>query len=144
MSKLAPEHYRKTLSGFEPVSKAAQEWHAKTKLGATVQLVGRRPRSPGHHRKFFALLSLLVDNTDQFASVEDALIAVKAVLGRGRWQKVHPKATREVFIPESIDFASMSQDEFQPFYDAALAAIIRWWLPVAANDLRDAVEAFAA
>lgn len=144
MARIDPLHFRKTLSGFEPVSKAAREFHAKTKPGATVQLVGRRPRNPGHHRKFFALLGVLVDNTEQFASVDDALIAVKATLGHGRWVKAHPKAEREIFIPNSIDFAAMSQDDFEPFYEAAIAAIIRWWLPVAANDLREAVEAFAA
>lgn len=144
MAKLAPSHFRKTLSGFEPVSAEARDFHAKTKLGQVVQLTGRRPRNAGHHRKFFALLGVLVDNTEQFASVEDALIAVKAALGHGRWVKAHPRAEREIFIPDSIDFASMSQDDFEPFYEAAIAAIIRWWLPVAANDLREAVEQFAA
>lgn len=144
MSRLEPLHYRKTLAGFEPVSNAARDFHAKTKLGQTVQLTGRRPRNPGHHRKFFALLGVLVDNTEIFANVDDALIAIKAALGRGRWVKVHPKAEREIFIPDSIDFASMSQDDFEPFYEAAVAAIVRWWLPVASNDLREAVEGFAA
>ncbi|TZG25625.1 DUF1367 family protein [Sphingomonas montanisoli] len=144
MASLAPYHFRKTLSGFEPVSAAARDFHAKTKLGQTVQLTGRRPRNPGHHRKFFALLGILVDNTDQFASTEDALIAVKAATGHGVWKKLHPKADREIFIPHSIDFASMPQDEFEAFYNLAFAAIIRWWLPVAANDLREAVESFAA
>ena len=144
MSRLEPIHFRKTLSGFEPVSAAARDFHAKTKLGQVVQLTGRRPRNPGHHRKFFALLGVLVDNTEIFSNVDDALIAVKAALGHGRWVKAHPRAEREIFIPDSIDFAALSQDDFEPFYDAAVAAIIRWWLPVAANDLREAVEGFAA
>lgn len=144
MAKLEPLHYRKTLAGFEPVSQAARDFHAKTKLGQTVQFTGRRPRNPGHHRKFFALLGILVDNTEIFTSVDDALIAVKATLGHGRWVKAHPKAEREIFIPDSIDFAAMGQDEFEPFYEAAIAAIIRWWLPVATNDLREAVSSFAA
>lgn len=140
----APEHYRKSLSGFEPVSKSAREFHAKTKFGQTVQLVGRRPRNAGHHRKFFALLGILVDNTEVFASVEDALIAVKAVLGHGRWTKLHPKSDREFFIPESIDFAAMGQDQFDEFYALAVAAIQRWWLPVSNEDLAHAIEEFAA
>lgn len=142
--KSAPLHYRKTLAGFVPVSNAAREFHAKSKIGQTVELKGRRPRNPQHHRKLFALLSLLADNREEFASAEDALIGLKAVLGYGSWKMLHPKAERAVFIPDSIAFENMAQDEFEKFYDAALAAIRRWWLPVADNDLRAAVEEFAA
>lgn len=144
MTRLAPEHYRKTLTGFEPISEAAREFHAKTKLDRTVELKGRRPRNPRHHAKLFALLSLLADNCDDFADAEDALVGVKAVLGRGTWKKLHPKAERKIFRPESIAFDAMGQDEFEEFYSAAVAAIRRWWLPVEENELRAAVEGFAA
>ena len=140
----APNHVRKTLSGWEPVSQAAREFHAKTKLGQVVEMKSRRPRNPGHHRKLFALLSLLVDNTEEFETTKDALIGLKAVLGHGVWKKLHKRAEREVFIPDSIAYENLPQDEFEVFYDAAIAAIRRWWLPVADNDLREAVEAFAA
>ncbi len=139
-----PLHYQKTVAGFVPVSAAAREFHAKTKLSATVDLKGRRPRNPGHHRKLFALLGLLVDNREEFANTKDALLGLKAVLGHGSWKKLHPKAEREAFVPDSIDYATMDQAEFEVFYDAAVAAVRRWWLPVADNDLREAVEAFAA
>jgi hypothetical protein len=142
--KSAPHHYRKTLTGFEPVSNAARQFHASTKLGKIADLRGRRPRNPGHHRKLFALLSLLVDNTECFASTEDALLGLKAVLGHGQWKKLHPRAEREVFVPDSIAYENMSQDEFDVFYDAALAAVRRWWLPVNDNELRLAIEEFAA
>lgn len=141
---IAPTHYRKTLAGFEPYSAAAKEWHAKTKLGQIVELKGRRPRNPRHHAKFFALLSILVENTERFASTEHALMAVKATIGHGVWDKPHPNATREIFIPLSIAFDAMSQDEFEPFYDKALDAVIKYWLPVDKAALREAVEGFTA
>jgi hypothetical protein len=139
-----PFHFIKTAAGFIPKSQAAREFHAKTKLGATVELKGRRPRNPGHHRKLFALLSLLADNREEFSSTEDALLGLKAVLGYGTWKKLHPKAEREVFVPDSIAFENMPQDEFNEFYEAAVAAVIRWWLPVNDNELREAIEEFAA
>jgi hypothetical protein len=141
--RAAPNHVRKTLSGWEPVSAAAREFHAKTKLGQVVDVRSRRPRNPGHHRKLFALLALVVDNTELFANTDDALVGLKAVMGRGRWERIKG-TTKDMFYPESIAFDAMSQDDFEPFYDAALAAVQRWWLPVADNDLREAVEAFAA
>lgn len=142
--RLAPCHYRKTLSGFEPVSEAAREWHSKTKLGQTVEMKGRRPRNPLHHRKFFALLGILVDNTEAFASTDHALMAIKAATGHGGWSKPHPKATREMFYPDSIAFDAMGQDEFNDFYEKAIDAVIKYWLPVDREELRKAVEEFTA
>lgn len=142
--KTAPHHFQKTVAGFVPVSNAARAFHAKTKLGQTVDLRGRRPRNPGHHRKLFALLGLLADNREEFASTDDALLGLKAVLGHGTWKKLHPKAEREVFVPDSIAYENMSQDEFETFYELAIAAVKRWWLPVNDDELREAIEAFAA
>lgn len=142
-ARIAPNHCRKTLSGWEPVSTVAREFHAKTKLGQTVILTGRRPRNPGHHRKLFALLGLVLDNTELFANADDALIGLKAIMGRGRWERIKG-TTKDIFYAESIAFDAMGQDEFNGFYDAAVAAVRRFWLPVAADDLREAIEAFAA
>jgi len=144
MTRLAPTHYRKTLAGFEPVSAAAREFHAKTKLGQIIELKGRRPRNPRHHAKFFALLSILVENAENFANVDHALLAVKAATDHGTWDKPHPRASKEIFYADSIAFDAMSQDEFEPFYDKALDAVIKYWLPVEKTALREAVEAFAA
>lgn len=139
----APLHFVKTASGFVPKSQAARDFHAKTRLGQTIELRGRRPRNPAHHRKLFALLGLIVDNTDYFANTDDALIALKAAIGRGRWVKL-AGATREIFYPDSIAFDAMSQDEFEPFYETAVATVRRFWLPVNDDELREAVEEFAA
>lgn len=138
-----PSHFVKTAAGFVPKSNAARDFHTRTKLGQTVELKGRRPRNPAHHRKLFALLNILVDNTDHFANTEDALLAVKAATGLGRWMKVEG-ATRELFYPDSIAFDAMPQGEFAEFYEKAVAAVIRWWLPVSDAEIREAVEAFAA
>lgn len=140
---IAPQHYIKTLTGFQPVSEAARQFHARTKMGKPIELKGRRPRNPQHHAKFFALLGIVADNCEQFAGPEDVLVAVKAALGRGRWLELQG-ASRPIFMPDSISFSSMGQDEFEAFYDSAVAAIKRFWLPVNDDELREAVEAFAA
>lgn len=140
---IAPLHFQKTLSGFIPVSAAARDFHAKCKMGKAIELKGRRPRNPAHHRKLFALLSIVADNVEGFTSADDVLIAVKAATGHGRWVLL-PGATKEVFIPESISFSGMAQDEFETFYEAAVAAVKRWWLPVTDAELREAIEEFSA
>lgn len=144
MAKFAPHHYVKTASGFVPKSAAAREFHAKTKLGQTAELKGRRPRNPAHHRKLFALLGILADNREEFTTTEDALLGLKAVLGHGEWKLLHPKAEREVFVPNSIAYENMDQSEFEAFYELAIAAVRRWWLPVEDAELREAIEEFSA
>ena len=138
-----PLHYTKTASGFVPKSQAARDFHAKSKLGQTVELKSRRPRNPRHSAKLFALLSLVVDNTELFANTDDALVGLKAVMGHGRWERIKG-TSKDLFYPSSIAFDAMGQDDFATFYDAAVAAVIRWWLPVAANDIHEAVREFAA
>jgi hypothetical protein len=143
MAKSAPYHCAKTLQGWQPVSAAAREFWAKTKLGQVVEIKARRPRNPGHHRKMFAMLGLVVDNTELFANTDDALTGLKAIMGHGRWDRIKG-TSKDIFYPDSIAFDAMSQAEFEPFYEEALAAVRRWWLPVDDADLRAAIEEFAA
>lgn len=145
MARIAPHHVRKTVQGWQPVSAAARDFHAKTKLGQIADMRAKRPRNPQHHRKLFALLSLVVDNTDLFPNTDDALIGLKAITGHGRWAEVRAgERSRDVFYPDSIAFENMAQDEFDAFYDQALASVRRWWLPVGDDELREAIEGFAA
>lgn len=143
MTTTAPHHCVKTLSGWQPVSNAAREFHAKTKPGQIVEMIGRRPRHPAHHRKYFAMLGVVADNCEQFAGPDDVLLAVKAALGHGRWLEI-PGASRPLFAPDSINFSAMDQDSFEAFYDASIAAVRRWWMPAGDSEFREAVEAFAA
>lgn len=139
----APHHVRKTLQGWQPASKAAHDFWAKTKLGQVAEMKARRPRNPKHHAKLFALLGLVVDNTELFANTDDALVGLKAVMGFGRWERIQG-TSKDIFYPESIAFDAMGQEEFSAFYDQAIAAVRRWWLPVAESDLREAIDQFEA
>lgn len=143
MHKSAPHHVIKTVTGWQPKSEAARQFHAKTKLGQTVEMRAKRPRNPQHHRKLFALLGIVAENCEQFTGPDDVLVAVKAATGHGRWLELQG-ASRPIFMPDSINFASMDQTEFESFYDLAVAAVQRWWLPVNDDELREAVNGFAA
>ena len=126
--------FRRTLEGFSPADTEAGEWHHKTKLGALVELKGNRPRNPQHHRKFFALLNIVVDNSDYYDTVEQFRFVFMATLQRGHWIE-DPHATRAMFIPESISFKSMSQDDFDRLFNDAMNAILKHFLPVDRDDL---------
>ncbi len=130
--------FRRTLEGFSPADNEAGEWHHKTKLGALVELKGNRPRNPQHHRKFFALMNIVVDNSDDFDTVEQFRFVLMATLQRGKWIEVK-NASRAMFIPDSISFKSMKQEEFDKFYNDASNAILKHFLPVDRQDLQDMI-----
>lgn len=108
-----------------PACKDAEEWLAKTKLRQGVLIDPRRPRNINHHRKLFALLNLAVDNWpgDEPMTVEALLGAIK--ISAGHCVPVKTKTGEIWKIPKSIAFESMSQDEFEPFYDHAVLVISR-------------------
>ncbi|MBL4751995.1 MAG: DUF1367 family protein [Flavobacteriales bacterium] len=126
--------FRRTLEGFSPADTEAGDWHHKTKLGALVELKGNRPRNPQHHRKFFALMNIVVDNSDDYDTVEQFRFVLMATLQRGKWIEV-PHATRAMFIPESISFKSMKQEDFDTLYNAAINAILKYFIPMDRDDL---------
>tara|TARA_R110000824_G_scaffold61802_2_gene163997 strand:+ start:459 stop:956 length:498 start_codon:yes stop_codon:yes gene_type:complete len=123
----------------------AVEWLKKTKLDQGVLIDPRRPRNIQHHRKLFALLNLAVDNwptettTDALLSVikiqtghTEAVMVRASMLERfapafwklipARLKQILPAAI-EVHVPKSINFESMGQDEFNPFYEKAIQLI---------------------
>lgn len=122
-----PQSYRRTTTGFEPVSDTAIRFWRETPLGDIVQLDGKRPRNLRHHNYYWAMLGIVVQNSEVFETKRQLHLAIKAALGYGKWVQL-PKSTRPLFIEESTSFASMSDAEFAEFLDAAARAITRYWL----------------
>lgn len=114
-----PYHFRKEINGMVPASHNAQEWFSKTRLGQVCELLPRRPRNPAHHRKYWALLSIVAENTDQYDSAEQIHYVIKAWLHYGKWVKVEGAKT-PLFIADSTSFENMDQEEFSEFYPKAL------------------------
>tara|TARA_R110000824_G_scaffold132271_10_gene294689 strand:- start:2106 stop:2522 length:417 start_codon:yes stop_codon:yes gene_type:complete len=115
----------------------AVEWLKKTKLDQGVLIDPRRPRNIKHHRKLFALLNLAVDNWPVDITTHALLGLIKIRTGHA-----DPVESAEgvVWIPRSINFESMDQTEFDPFYEKAIQ-LIALALGVDVADLeREAVE----
>lgn len=127
MTDAPPPSYRRTLTGFEPVSATAQHFWRETPLGDYVQLDGKRPRNLARHNYYWKMLTVAVDNIEAFDTPQQLHIAVKATLGLGRWIEV-PGARRPLFIEESTSFAKMSEATFAEYLDLAAKAITRHWL----------------
>lgn len=98
-----------------PADLHADEFLAKIPEGKEVIITIRRPRSPQHHRWFFAALSLVIENTDdKWPDVEVLLEDLK--FATGHYQKRVNALTGEIYVVvKSISFAAMPQDAFQRF-----------------------------
>jgi len=78
----------------------------------------RKARNPDHHRKGFALITLIFDSQEKYSTMEDMLTELKLLCG---WYVEHVRTSGElVYIPKSISFADMDQLEFETFYDRVL------------------------
>ena len=131
---------RKHLAGLLPVDEAGADVLRKIAAGRDVIVEVKTARSPRQHRLFFALLGLLVDNTEQFASVEAALAAVK--IGLHEVDEHINAATGEVvYALRSIAWESMDQTRFARLFEDAVKLIADRWLKVGHDELRDNVLA---
>jgi len=97
---------------------------AKIKRGQVVQYEIKKPRNSKFHRKFFAMLQIAVDNSNY--NVECVLHALK--LRIGHFTNMVLKDGSQVYVPRSISFAAMDNDEFEIFYNRCSQAIIDMFL----------------
>lgn len=77
----------------------------------------RRNRNLLHHRKFWAVLSLVVANSEKWLSAEELLVALKIKLG---YFNVIHGFDGDLVHAGSIRFEVMDQESFSKFYDACL------------------------
>jgi len=138
-----PMAWRRVGDHLAPACERSAAFVRRLKDGDLAKGDFTKSRSLGHHRKYWKLLAIVVDNSDAFDSPEQVHLFIKATLGRGTWWKPE-KATRAIFIPDSTSFGKMDQEAFQRFYNEAVQVIIRHMLPHLDADQLDAiVENFA-
>lgn len=94
-------------------------------------------RNVGHHRKYFALLKLAWENMPEkysklFANIEEFRTEVKMQIGC-REKRVSISGN-EYWIPKSMAFDSMGQEEFEGVYSKTLDFICEYILPGVSSD----------
>ena len=98
------------------------------KPGTWLRMEWSRPRNGPQHRKMFALLQLVSENSETYNTPEKALVAVK--LAAGFFDPfVDPKTGEIIQIPQSISYDAMEQDRFEHFYSQAIDAVLQHILP---------------
>ena len=116
----------KKLRGLYPVDESGEAVLHKIGQGEIVAIELKRERNIQHHRKFFAMLNIILENQDTYKSLDDLLAVCKIRIGHCR--TVQTKSG-EVKLPESISFAAMDQSQFEAFYDRAIAWVVTEVVP---------------
>lgn len=101
------------------------------KMGKMYKVKISADRNSKHHRKFFAILRLVVNNSKDFQNT-DMLLS---------WLKIKAGITYTVKIggdiclfPKSISFDKMNQIEFKKFYNRSLD-ILAEYLKISVDDI---------
>lgn len=120
------------LSGATPEDHQAwikfKERTAAMKQGQYVHVEWRLPRNGKHHRKLFALIQLIVKNSEIYQTPKQALVAIKLAAGYFE-PHINPVSHALEMVPHSISFDEMEQEDFNKFYDAAIHGICTSILP---------------
>ena len=95
------------------------------KRGEIVTATIVRSRNSAFHRKYFALLGVVVENTD-YLNTEQVLHLLKLKLGH--YETIVNTNGQAIYIPKSISFGKMSPDEFSKFYNQSINIILRDFL----------------
>lgn len=133
--------FRKHGNTLIPVDDKGLELLRAIKDERDVMVSVKVARNPKHHRLLFSLLNLIVERTGKFDSTDQALIALKVACGLvDPYLDVH--AGKTFFVPRSIAFESMGQDEFTAFFDRGVFVALHRWFPPGTDEaeLRAEIE----
>ncbi len=120
-----------------------ESWQHMARLPNNVQVWAevKRARNPKMHRLFFALVKIVWDNSpyERYPTMDAMRAAIQ--VSAGHRDEIHLPGGQLAYIPKSISFGSMSQDEFEIFYQNVCDCIARHFLPgVTVEELRQQVE----
>ena len=138
MSKIA--YVRKVLNALAPADANSESIISELPAGVVLKVTIVQPRNVKFHRKFFALLKIILDNQSHFKSLDELLYAVKLKLGYAIPVKIRGMTG---YMPRSISFTSMDESEFSEFYNRTLDFLVTEVIPgLDKSDLEKELEGF--
>lgn len=123
MADLSAKGFIRRGNCLVPADFVAEEWLQSVPDGKEVLIDWRKPRHPENHRHLMAILHLACEHLDQHADVESLLDSIKIACGHVR--PVMKADGDMIFLPKSINYAAMSEQDFQRFKNRALYVLSR-------------------
>jgi hypothetical protein len=128
------DQYSIMATCFVPESDSIEEYK-KIKKGDVVEVkLKDKSRNYEHHKKLFAILNYVVDNSDFEGKEDDLLTVLKYEIGYTRECKNLSGSTR-VFC-KSINFETLGQYAFEEFYKKVMFVLSKYM-----NDSIENIEA---
>ena len=109
------------IQGLVPLYPSDFDDKRKLRLGETYQVEVTNPRNVGFHKKFFAMLNVGHENTSLDMPFETYR---KYMIVKAGFFTAYQTPKGIYYDPNSISFASMSQDEFEEVYSRVLDKVI--------------------
>jgi hypothetical protein len=141
----APLHFRRQGFVLVPADDETSEWIAKRKQGEAVAMSAEQVRNAERSALYWVLCSLVAKNHATLKTREQVSDTLKLLCGLVETWSVTLETGERCFWakPRSISFASMSEGEFEKYFEASLDMIAEQLLPgVDVEELRK--EAYLA
>jgi hypothetical protein len=125
MAKLS---LKRTLGGWSEADEPSKEIARKFVVGETYRAAIVKPRSHKTLARYWVLITMILDNTDQFKSKEQlhAYLKIRA----GHCTPIVAQSSGEVFlVPDSIDYDTLSEDEFAEVWSRVVDVVCQDILP---------------
>lgn len=131
---------RRTLKGFEPANQAALNAMNKVQFNDVVKVEVKRPRSLPWHRRYWALVSLVADNSSYTAEEVHILLKLRA----GCKKAVQERNGTVHWYPDSVAFDRMDRDQWSAYWERVVAYVASELLPgVKREDLEQEIAEIA-
>lgn len=91
----------------------------KIKVNEPYEYEFKNSRNPKHHRKYFCLLNLVVNNTEKFKDVNHLRMILAIECGHYE-ELINPLSGEVTIVPKSISFSKMDNDEFSELYSKSI------------------------
>ena len=115
---------KKSEKGFIPADDESVEIFNKLKLNDIIFTDYKPKRSYANHKRFFSMLKGVVDNSDHYKTVDNLLDVIK--LKTGHFETVVSHKGEQLYIPKSISFSTMKEDEFKEFFSCAIDVVLEF------------------
>ncbi len=121
-------HMVNNLGALRPhLDQDAEVWgHMKIAQQEVVKVQISRPQNYKFRCKFFVMLKIVLDNQEQYKSVEDLLDIFKLAIGHARVIETPDGIVR---LPKSISYPKMTAPEFDAFYNKAVDWMLSTVIP---------------
>jgi hypothetical protein len=119
---------KRTLNGFVPADEASAEAARRFEIGQTYKGDVVKPRNLKTHRRYWALVDLIYQNSDQFKSKDQVHQYLK--IRAGHSTTIISKSTGELFhVADSISFDTLDDIQFYEVYKRMLDVVVQDILP---------------